>query len=265
MIVLVLAVLAAMLVVMTVGWFVQRATHNGGWTDVFWTYGTGVTCALAALVPVPASDGAGWRRWLVAAMIAVWSLRLGTYLALRVAHGPEDTRYAMFRKQKGAGFQKWMFGLLIVQAPVTAALSIAVVLAAHRPETGLRLADAIGVAILVLSVGGEGLADAQMKRFKQDKSAHGKICRQGLWAWSRHPNYFFEIVGWLPYAVMGVSLAHPWSLLGFAAPVVMFLVIRFASGIPPLEASMLERRGDAFRTYQREVSALIPWPPKTGS
>jgi hypothetical protein len=97
MIELVLAVLGVMAVIMLIGWTVQRGAGNGGWTDVFWTYGTGATCALASLTPIGAQPGVGWRRALVAVMAAAWALRLGGYIAVRVARSREDARYTELR------------------------------------------------------------------------------------------------------------------------------------------------------------------------
>ena len=265
MTILVLAVLAVMSVVMVTGWAVQRAANNGGWTDVFWTYGTGATCALAALAPFGGNPAPTWRQGLVAALVAIWALRLGTYVALRVAKGPEDARYADLREEWGAAFQTRMFGLLIVQAPATALLSVSVLLAARDPHPALRVVDVLGALILAGSIAGEDLADRQMKRFKGDAANKGKVCDAGLWGWSRHPNYLFEAVGWIAYPVIALDVARPWTFAAFVAPVVMFCILRFATGVPPLEAAMVRSKGEAYRRYQARVSAFLPRPPKDTS
>jgi len=257
-----LGVMVVMALVMSSGWAVQRAVNNGGWSDVFWTYGTGATCALASLVPFGASAGPNWRQVLVASLVAIWSLRLGTYVAVRVAKGPEDARYADFRREWGAKFQRNMFGLLIVQAPVTAVLSLSILVAAREAYPGVRIADIVGGLILIGSILGEGVADQQMKAFRADPTNKGKVCDTGLWAWSRHPNYLFEALGWVAYPVIAFNLANPLSLASLIAPIVMFIVLRFGTGVPPLEAAMLKSRGDAYRLYQARVSAFWPWPPK---
>ncbi len=262
MILLVLGVLLVMAAVMIAGWTVQRSANNGGWTDVFWTYGTGATCALAALVPFGGHPAPTWRQLLVAVLVAIWSLRLGTYVAVRVAKGPEDARYAALRKDWGGRFQLNMFGLLIVQAPATALLSVSVLLAARNPLADVRWLDVLGAAILAGSILGEGLADQQMKAFKADASNKGKVCDAGLWAWSRHPNYLFEFVGWLAYPVIAVQLTHPWTWLSLLGPAAMFTILRFATGVPPLEEAMVRSKGDAYRDYQARVSAFLPRPPK---
>ena len=189
MLALVIAVLVAMTAVMTVGWFVQRAANNAGWVDVFWTYGTGATCALAALVPLAGATLPSLRQLMVAGLVLVWSLRLGTYVAVRVAKGPEDARYAGFRRDWGARFQSRMFGVMLIQAPATAALSISILFAARNPAPALGLTDLVG-------------------------------------------------------------------------PALMFAILRFGTGVPPLEAAMLDSRGDAYRRYQARVSPFLPRPPK---
>lgn len=259
------AVMAAMLVIMAAGWVVQRAAGNAGWVDVFWTYGTGATCALAALVPLPGAGLPGLRQAMVAALVLIWSIRLGTYVAVRVAKGPEDARYAGFRRDWGAAFQARMLGVMLIQAPATALLSLSVLLAARRASPGLGLADLAGLLILVGAIVGESVADGQMKRFKADPAHKGQVCDAGLWAWSRHPNYLFEFVGWLAYPVIALRPSEPWTLLAFAGPVLMYAILRFGTGVPPLEAAMLQSRGDAYRRYQARVSVFLPRPPKTSS
>jgi steroid 5-alpha reductase family enzyme len=257
------AVLAAMALVMTVGWLTQRAVGDGGWTDVFWVYGVGATCALAALAPFETEPHAAWRRIMVAAMVGAWALRLGTYLALRVAGAEaEDQRYAVFRREWGANFQRRMYGLMIVQAPVGAVLGLCVMIAARENTPAFRLQDAIGLAVFVTCLAGESLADAQMRAFRADPANRGKVCDRGLWAWSRHPNYFFEAAIWLAYPIIAIDPNGPRSFVSILAPVMMYLVVRRASGVPPLEEAMLRSRGEAYRRYQERVSVLIPWPPR---
>ncbi len=262
MLTLILGVLVIMTLVMIVGWAVQRAANNGGWTDVFWTFGTGVTCAVVVLIPL-GNAGFGWRRAMVAGMMALWALRLGSYIALRVARGAEDMRYTDLREEWGGGFQRNMFGLLAAQGPITAIIAVAVLFAARAPAAGFRIADGLGLLIFAVAVLGETLADRQMKAFKADKANAGKVCDTGLWSWSRHPNYFFEALVWIAYPVMGIDLARPWSLTSLAAPLMMFWIVRFGTGVPPLEKAMVKSKGDAYRQYQSKVSALIPRPARS--
>lgn len=261
LIALTLVVLVFMTAVMVAAWIFGLRRGNAGWTDVFWTFGSGGALAGAALFPVSWGAAPGPRQWLVAGLVALWSIRLGRYIAGRVAGHPEDPRYARFRQDWGAAYPRNMLFVTLPQAPATALLALSVLLAARTPgPIGLR--DVLAVAVLVLAILGEGLADAQMKMFKADPAAKGQVCDAGLWGWSRHPNYFFEWLGWLAYPMIALDLARPVTWLSFAAALVMFLLLTRISGIPPLEAAQLRSKGDAYRAYQRRVSGFFPLPPK---
>ena len=101
-----------------------------------------------------------------------------------------------------------------------------------------------------------------MKRFRADPTNKGKVIETGLWAWSRHPNYFFQWLGWVAYPVIALDPSRPVTFLSLAAPAVMYGLLRPVSGVPPLEEAMLKSRGDLFRDYQKRVSVFFPLPPK---
>ena len=109
---------------------------------------------------------------------------------------------------------------------------------------------------------GEAVADHQLAKFRQDPANRGQTCRVGLWAWSRHPNYFFEWMHWFAYLVLALGSARWW--LALSGPVLMLLFLYRVSGIPWTEAQSLRSRGEDYRRYQREVSAFGPLPPKRG-
>jgi steroid 5-alpha reductase family enzyme len=254
-------VLAVMAVVMTAAWATQRAAGNSGWIDVFWTYGTGAVGVAAALWPF--GEPFSPRQMLVAALVALWAIRLGAYILRRVTTShEEDARYAKFKREWGAAYQTKIYGLILPQALITTIMMVSVEVAANRPVAGLDARDLLGAAILAIAIGGESLADWQLARFKKTNTKKGAICDAGLWSWSRHPNYFFEWFGWLAYPVIALNLAQPVTFLTLVAPATMFVVLRFITGVPPLEDTMLQSRGDAFRAYQNRTSAFIPLPPK---
>ena len=259
---LVIGGLVAMALVMTASWLFQKKIGNAGWTDVFWTLGTG-TCGVGiALWPDPLAFHL--RQILVAVLVAVWSLRLGLYIAFRVARSQhEDARYLALRKENGPKFQAVMLQLSLVQPPASALLFISIALAAHDHTPWVRVTDLEGLAILAIAIVGEGLADDQMKRFKADPANKGKVMNTGLWAWSRHPNYFFEWVGWIAYPVMAMHLQNPWSWASLIAPIVMYQILTMLTGVPPTEAAMVRSKGDAYRDYQARVSPFFPLPPKS--
>jgi steroid 5-alpha reductase family enzyme len=249
---------------MMAAWAVQKATHQSGWADVFWSFAIGIGGLIVAILTV--SDAPAERSWLVAAMVGFWSIRLGFYILARTATATyEDPRYADLRKQWGDKFQARLFGFLQIQALCGIGLVVSVYAAAHRPGPALAITDWIGLAILIVSVIGEGIADRQLRAFTRTKANHGKVCDRGLWGWSRHPNYFFEWLGWVAYPVIAISLDPYWwpGWLSLIGPVLMYWLLVHVSGIPPLEIHMLKSRGDAFKAYMARTSAFFPLPPRT--
>jgi steroid 5-alpha reductase family enzyme len=116
--------------------------------------------------------------------------------------------------------------------------------------------------VLLAAIAGEALADGQMQRFKANPANRGKVADTGLWGWSRHPNYFFEWLGWLAYPAIALDPSRPVTWLSLVAPAVMYLLLTRVSGVPPLEEAQLRSKGDAYRAYQARVSAFFPLPPK---
>jgi len=249
--------------VMAAAWLTQARTRNAGWVDVFWSFGTGAAGILVALWPLGGPPGP--RAWLVAAMAAVWGLRLGLHIAERTAGGHEDVRYARLRDQWGDAYPARMFAFLMVQALAAWVLSLAMLVAARNPAPGLGWGDAAGTLVLAVAVAGEGIADWQMRRFRRDPANKGQVMRRGLWAWSRHPNYFFQALGWCAYPVIALAPpGSPWlGALALTGPVFMYWLLAHVSGVPPLEREMLASRGAAWRRYQAETSAFFPLPPRS--
>ena len=148
-----------------------------------------------------------------------------------------------------------MFWFLQIQAAAAALLALSMLLAARNPRPPSWL-DAAGVAVLLFAIVGEAIADRQLKEFRAGRAG---VCDIGLWGWSRHPNYFFEWLGWVAYPLFAIG--YGWGWLALAAPVFMYWLLVHVSGIPPLEQHMLRSRGDAFRDYQAQIGAFFPFPP----
>jgi len=119
--------------------------------------------------------------------------------------------------------------------------------------------------VLIVAIGGEALADWQLKCFRRNPANEGRVCDQGLWRFSRHPNYFFEWVCWLAYPIAAVDIqgGFPWGRLSISGPLVMYRLLVHVSGIPLLEQHMLARSGDEFRKYQSRTNAFFPGPPRS--
>lgn len=239
--------------VMAAAWWQQRRLRNAGWVDAFWTFGTG-----AAGVGVALAAGDGPRRLVVAALIALWALRLGAHIAARSHGTAEDSRYANFRIEWGAGFERRMFGFLQIQA-AAALLLLLPILAAAAPGP-LGWLDILAIALALAALLGEAIADRQLQAFRANPANRGGICERGLWAYSRHPNYFFEWLHWCAYPLLALAAGWGAAALALVGPAFIYWLLVHVSGIPPLEAQMLRSRGEAFRAYQRRVSAFFPLP-----
>ena len=262
----VLLVIAASLSILMMGaWLVQQRTGNSGWVDTIWTFSVGLVGAASALWPVEAS-APNARQWLVAALVAAWSLRLGVHIAARTTVISDDPRYAAFAQEWGARAPRRMFLFLQNQALGSIPLVFAIFVAAHFPSPDLRLRDYLGVLVLFVGILGEAAADAQLRRFRRRPGSQGHVCDIGLWRWSRHPNYFFEWLGWLAYPIIAISpddpLSYPWGWASLLAPAFMYWILVYVTGIPPLEAQMLRSRGDRYRDYQSRTSMFFPLPPR---
>jgi steroid 5-alpha reductase family enzyme len=242
-------------------WLVALRTGQSGWIDAIWSFATGVFGAVAALLPFAAGEISS-RQMLVAVLALLWSLRLGIHIAARTAGGGDDPRYRHLREQWGSAFRSRLFWFLQIQASAAFVLVLSIMIAAQNPAPGLKILDGLGIAILIVAVVGETIADRQLSAFRLDPRNQGKVCDVGLWGRSRHPNYFFEWLGWLAYAVIAIDLtgAYPQGWLAFAGPLLMYFLLVHASGIPPLEGHMLRSRGKAFREYQHRVNAFWPGP-----
>lgn len=238
-------------------WGVQLRTRDGGISDVGWAASLG---ALAVFYAFALHEGWEPRRWLVAILAGAWSARLAWYLLVdRVLKGGEDGRWARLRERFGDLDALGFFAVFQLQAWLAVVLSGAYLLAMRVPATGWRAWDAVGVVLVAVSVVGEAIADRQLARWRDDPTKRGKTCREGLWRYSRHPNYFFEWIQW--WAWPAIAVGAPWGWAALYAPVLMLLFILKVSGIPPTERRALQSRGEDYRRYQETTSAFVPWPP----
>lgn len=245
-------------VVQGILWAIAERTKNAAIADVGWAQTfTGVVLVFAVQPLAPKSS------WLpIAILVIAWSTRLTCYLIARgSATGAEDGRYAELRRRWALGASRRFFGLFQAQAAATALLSIAFVVpfvAAPWDSGWLR---ALGFVIATAGIAGETIADVQLARFKRDPSHVGRVCEIGLWHYSRHPNYFFEWVTWVGFAIYGLAFA-PAGLIALLGQAVILGAILKVTGIPPTENQVLRSKGEAYRSYQARVSRFIPLPPK---
>ena len=234
-------------------WAVCMRLHNYSFLDVTWTYVIGLLAALAAW-----SGDAPSVRMLVPFIGVMWSVRLGTFVLRRVLrhHPQEDKRYRSLRARWPTPVAFLLFFEL--QAVIAVVFGVPFLLAS-RADAPAGVLHWTGLTIAVLSIGGEALADAQASAFKH-RSAGPAVLDTGLWRYSRHPNYFFELLFWVGIALTVLDL--PWGWTALACPVLIGYFLLRVTGIPLTEQHSLESHGDAYRAYQRRTNAFVPWFPK---
>ncbi|MEM9385685.1 MAG: DUF1295 domain-containing protein [Pseudomonadota bacterium] len=219
----------------------------------------GITYLSVTSVAVLLSSDLDLRGQLVAAGVILWATRLASFLFMRIMKDGKDGRFDEMKTNPITFLMAWTLqGLWVL---LTAAAALAVITGGERQPLGVI--GAIGIAVWAAGFAVEALADAQKSRFKADPANHGKFIDTGLWAWSRHPNYFGEIVIWVGMAIIALPVLQGWQYATLISPVfVAFLLIK-VSGIP-----MLEERADArwggqgdYEKYKAATPVLVLKPP----
>jgi steroid 5-alpha reductase family enzyme len=239
-------------------WLLHLRLNNAGVVDPGWAAG------IAILSVIYATFGPGYalRRWVASGMALIWGLRLAVHLARRLAGQPEEGRYQQLRKEWGGGNPKTRFLFFFeFQALLDVILSLPFLLAALNPSPTLHYLEYAAIALWIVAQSGEALADAQLAAFKRDPASRGTVCQRGLWNYSRHPNFFFEWLIWVAWALF--ALASPYGWLAMICPALMFYFLFRVTGIPMTEAQALRSRGEAYRRYQQTTSAFVPWFKKS--
>jgi steroid 5-alpha reductase family enzyme len=242
---------------MAVLWLWHLRLRNAGIVDVGWAM------SVAGLAVFYGWFGPGdpARRAILAAMMATWGARLAWYLLHdRVLGRPEDGRYADLRA-RGSYAASWnFFPFFQAQAIAAWLLAIPAWIAALDPTAPFGVVEASAAAIWVVALLGESIADRQLERFKAQPANRGRTCRIGLWRYSRHPNYFFEWLIWVAYALF--ASASPYGWIAIACPLLMLYLLFRVTGIPATEAQAIRTRGDDYRHYQATTNAFVPWFPR---
>lgn len=251
---------------MTGAWWIQRKSGNSGWIDVIWTLATGLIAAGSILaLPIFVGGPYSARAAVIAALLALWSQRLGGHILARTRRGVDDPRYAALILEWGEAAPRRLFLFLQVQALAGFLLTVSALAAAANSGPFAAL-DYAGLLVAVGALMGEAVADAQLRAFgaKQRSGDRRPICEDGLWGWSRHPNYFFEFLFWcaLPLFAFSGFAGSGGFALAFIAPAMMYWLLAHVSGVPPLEAHMARSRGAQWEDYCRRVSVFFPLPPK---
>jgi steroid 5-alpha reductase family enzyme len=246
--------LAAALMLALWAWHLRL--RNAGLVDVGWASSVALLSCVYALV----GPGYAPRRWLIAGMVAVWGIRLTAYLLRdRVLGRPEDSRYADLRARKSPAAALAFFPFFQAQALLAVLFSVPALIAVFNPAPALSALELAATLLWAVALGAEATADRQLEAFKARPDSRGRTCREGLWRYSRHPNYFFEWLIWVAYALF--ALASPGGGLAIACPALMLYLLFRVTGIPATEAQAVRTRGNDYRAYQATTSAFVPWFP----
>ena len=242
---------------MFVLWLIHLRSGNAAIVDAGWAGGLAMLGVLYALF----GDGYEGRRRLMGAMSAIWGVRLAIFLLVtRIIGHPEEGRYQELRRKWITNLPLKFLAFFQFQALTCVLLAIPFWLSATNRSEGITALEWSAVVLWIAAMLGEAIADGQLNRFKGNPANKGRTCQIGLWHYSRHPNYFFEWLIWLSYAVF--AFGAPNGYIGMLSPALILYFILRVTGIPATEEQALRSRGDEYRRYQQSTSAFIPWFPK---
>ncbi len=248
--------LALAFAMMTALWPLSRALHDVSIIDILWAPAFAVVALLCAVLgPVRETRG-----WIVLGLVSVWAIRLGSHIYRRWKRlGHEDYRYAEIRRKHGQNFPLtslfWIFWLQaalfwVISWPLQTVFSVA---------APLSWIDGLGIAMVVVGIVIEAVADIQLTRFRAAPANQGTVLDHGIWSWSRHPNYFGDFLMWWGFFVIAIGGGAAWWIV--VGPIVMSALLIHYSGAGLLEDTIGQRR-PGYADYVRRTSLFVPWPPR---
>ncbi len=246
---------AAILVMVTALWAVSVAVKDTSIVDIFW--GSGFV--VVAWVTFVVADGSEGYRWLLVALTTLWGLRLTAHLANRnLGHG-EDFRYAKMRERHGSRWPlRSLWSVYWVQGALMWVVSLPVQAGQQLGEGSPDWLAWVGVAVWGVGLFFETVGDLQLSRFIADPANRGKVMDQGLWRYTRHPNYFGDFSVWWGIWLVALSAGAWWTVVG---PLVMSLLLIKVSGAGLLEKSLSKKR-EGYDEYVARTSGFFPLPPR---
>lgn len=251
---------AAIAALMFITWLISVFAKDASLVDIIWGFGY---VLVAWAVHLTQDDNPGAIQWLSTVLVSIWGLRLTYYLAKRnLGHG-EDPRYqAMRRKSPDSFWWKSFFTVYALQGVIMFIVSLPVQVV-HLPEARRSISFLAVLGLVVWAVGFyfEAVGDHQMAQFKADPANKGKVMDQGLWAWTRHPNYFGDATQWWGLGLIGLAAGWPWGFIALIGPAVMNYFLVNVSGKALLEKSLSKRR-PGYAEYVENTSGFFPRPPK---
>ncbi len=228
-------------------------------TEHFYDLTGGITYITVVVVAVLLSSPLDLRSTVVAGMVLFWSIRLASFLFVRISRAGKDSRFDEMKHKPWNFLLAWTLqGLWVL---LTAACALAIITNGNRVPLGVI--GYIGIAIWAIGITIEIVSDRQKSAFRADPANQGKFISTGLWAWSRHPNYFGEIVLWVGMAIIALPVLQGWQWATLISPVFVAFLLTKVSGVPLLEKSADERWGgqEDYEAYKQSTPVLIMKPP----
>jgi len=249
--------LAAVFVMMIIGWLISLRYRNVSIVDSLW----GLGFVLIAWITFFLADGFSGRKTLILILTTVWGMRLSIFLGKRNWGSGEDRRYGQWRQKSGESF--WvvsLFKVFLLQALFLWVISFVLQYGqfASTPAKFTWL-DILGVSVWGVGFLFEAVGDWQLAQFKSNPANKGKVMDRGLWAYSRHPNYFGEFLIWWGFFL--ITLSTPGSWWTVISPLIVAAVLLKMTGIPLTEAAIVKTR-PGYEDYIRRTSAFVPWFPR---
>ena len=250
-----LTTLVATMAMMVFLWLVSLAIRNASIVDIFW----GVGFAIVAVFTFALSNGYLPRKRLIIALAVIWGLRLAIHIGWRNHGKGEDFRYQAMRKRIGERFALVsLFTVFGLQGVLMWVISLPLQASQISSEPArFTWLDFLGVALWIIGFSFEALGDWQLGRFKADPANKGRVMDQGLWAYTRHPNYFGDALLWWGFFL--IALSNPGSWWSLISPVLMTTLLMKVSGVALLEKTLVKTRPE-YRDYVRRTSAFVPLP-----
>ena len=244
-----------LLLMMVLFFLVAQVLKDNSIVDIAW----GLGFVLVAFYTLIRFEGTGSRPLVMTLLVVLWGLRLAFFILGRGRGKGEDPRYATFREKWGNRFLINSFiYIFMMQGVLILVVGLPIVIVNSSGGGDLGALEYLGAGIFLFGLIFESTADIQLNRFKKDPANKGKIMDRGLWRYSRHPNYFGEVVLW--WGIFVFSLRAPHALVGIIGPLAITGLILFFSGVPILERRFEGRPG--YEDYKQKTSRFIPWFPK---
>ncbi len=236
------------------GWFVvSLVKKRNDVADVAWGLGFVLLSCSSFLL----GAAHGLRGLFACALVSVWGLRLAWHIHARNKGKTEDYRYQQWRNEWGSWFYlRSYLQVYLLQGALLFLIVLPVLVMNQNVGSALTLLDGIGIAVWLLGFLFESVGDAQLAKFLKNPANKGKLMQSGLWAYTRHPNYFGEVTQWWGIWLLVLSVPNGW--LTVIGPMTITFLILKVSGIPLLEKKMAEH--PEFAEYKRKVSMFFPWP-----